>query len=221
MRDNFIFDSSLVLYLPLYQLDGASFMSRDAYGHLCTATGALWRPSGRYFDGVDDYINLGISSTLDLISAGTVEIWILPTPNVNRSGIIGRYITTGSETGERYAIDCAGAAPYNYRFTIADGTSFNYAEVAQSDVTPTANRAEHIVGTFDGIAVKAYVNGRLLASVAQTLTPVMGNTPLYIGKDGGQWGKFRGIVGEARLYNRALTPQEVLRNYLATKWRYR
>ena len=218
---NFIFDPSLVLYLPLYRLDGASLMSHDVYGHLGTNYGSVWTPRGRSFDGVDDFIDFGIVPSLDLVSAGTVEIWILPTPNVNRSGIIGRFITTGSETGERYAIDCAGVSPYNYRFIISDGTSTNIATVAQSDVTPTANRTEHIVGTFDGIAVKAYVNGRLLASVAQTLTPVMGNTPLYIGKDGGQWGKFRGIVGEARLYNRALTPQGVLRNYLATKWRYR
>ena len=53
---NFIFDPSLVLYLPLYQLDGASFVSKDAHGHLCSVTGALWRPNGRWFDGTDDTI---------------------------------------------------------------------------------------------------------------------------------------------------------------------
>ena len=53
---NFIFDPSLVLYLPLHQRDGSSFMSKDAYGHVCTVTGAVWTPEGRLFDGVDDYI---------------------------------------------------------------------------------------------------------------------------------------------------------------------
>ena len=38
----FIFDPSLVLYLSLWKLDGDSFMSKDAYGHLCTVTGALY-----------------------------------------------------------------------------------------------------------------------------------------------------------------------------------
>ena len=69
---NFIFDPYLVLYLPLYELDGASFMSKDAYGHLCTVIGALWRPNGRYFDGIDDRIDLGIAL---LGNANTLEIW--------------------------------------------------------------------------------------------------------------------------------------------------
>ena len=64
---DFIFDPSLVLYLPLYQPDGASFASRDAYGHLCTVTGALWTPQGRTFDGADDIIDLGnnVQTVLD------------------------------------------------------------------------------------------------------------------------------------------------------------
>ena len=52
----FLLDPSLVLYLPLYQLDGASFMSRDAYGHLGVNYGSTWTPQGRSFDGVDDYV---------------------------------------------------------------------------------------------------------------------------------------------------------------------
>ena len=39
---------------------------------------------------------------------------------------------------------------------------------------------------------------------------------------GGQAGAFLpGIIGEIRIYNRALTPGEIQHNYLATKWRYR
>lgn len=55
---DFILDPSCILYLPLWKKDGAQFMSDDMYGHLCTVTGALWTPQGRYFDGVDDKIAL-------------------------------------------------------------------------------------------------------------------------------------------------------------------
>ena len=55
IKSDFIFDPSLALYLPLYELDGASFVSRDAYGYLCTITGASWKLRGYKFDGVDDY----------------------------------------------------------------------------------------------------------------------------------------------------------------------
>jgi len=53
VKRDFIFDPSLVLYLPLYQLDGWAFMSRDAYGHLCSVTGAKWTPQGRDLDEQD------------------------------------------------------------------------------------------------------------------------------------------------------------------------
>ena len=31
---------------------------------------------------------------------------------------------------------------------------------------------------------------------------------------------FKGLIGDVRVYNRALTPLEIQRIYLATKWRY-
>ena len=58
MERDFVFDPSLVLSLPLWKLDGAKIRSEDAYGHLCTAYGALWRPAGRWFDGINDYIGI-------------------------------------------------------------------------------------------------------------------------------------------------------------------
>jgi len=59
---NFVFDPSLELYLPLYELDGSSFMSKDACGHICLVTGALWGSQGRTFDGGDDYIDITTTS---------------------------------------------------------------------------------------------------------------------------------------------------------------
>ena len=72
---DFIFDPSMVLYLPLYELDGASFMSKDAYGHLCTVTGALWTSQGRDFDGIDDSITL--PTAFDSLTDLTLEAWLL------------------------------------------------------------------------------------------------------------------------------------------------
>ena len=73
---DFIFDPSLALYLPLYELDGASFMSKDAYGHSCTAIGALWRPNGRWLDGINDYINCGADTSFDISGTMTLEVWM-------------------------------------------------------------------------------------------------------------------------------------------------
>ena len=65
-----------VLYLPLWKRDGASFMSDDAYGHLCTANGCLWTPQGRRLDGTDDKLTVSAASSLDCTNALTVATWI-------------------------------------------------------------------------------------------------------------------------------------------------
>src|SRR3990167_7681164 len=80
IRRDFIYDSSLVLYLPLWKLDGSSFMSKDAYGHLCTVTGATWSKQGRIVDGTDDKLALSdtdASSPLNFTTSDfTLEMWL-------------------------------------------------------------------------------------------------------------------------------------------------
>ena len=73
---DFIFDPSLVLYLPLGQLDGTSFVSQDAYGHLCTVTGTVWGSRGRYFDGADDLVNANAAiNAIQDLSVGIIMAW--------------------------------------------------------------------------------------------------------------------------------------------------
>lgn len=55
----------LKLFLPLYRLDGGSLASCEVFGHAATVTGALWRPYGQYFDGIDDYISVAHSPPFD------------------------------------------------------------------------------------------------------------------------------------------------------------
>ena len=74
-----IHDPSLVLDLPLYELDGASFMSKDTYGHLCTVTNTLWRLDGRHFAGAD-FINCGTGPSLAPSNALTIEGWFYIDP---------------------------------------------------------------------------------------------------------------------------------------------
>lgn len=63
--EGYLLDPSLVLYLPLHQLDGASFMSKDAYGYLATVTGATWGIQGRTFAGAE-FIDLGTDAVWSL-----------------------------------------------------------------------------------------------------------------------------------------------------------
>jgi len=212
-RGDFTSDPSLVLYLPLGKLDGASFISKEARGHLCTVTGALWRPSGRYFDGIDDEIDCGDNSILDFTSGDfSVEFWIKQTSspadnayvinrgNYNLSGWYIWFWNAGDEMQFYTNQDTPGVQSTTMDMTfdtwlhLALVRSGAVATWYQNTVDVTKNHGTHIDPT----------------SVSQALK--IGAFPSD---------DFKGTIGEVSIYNRALTPLEIQHNYLATKWRYR
>ncbi len=219
----FVLDPSLVLYLPLYQLDGASFMSRDAYGHLCAVTGALWRPQGRWFDKLDDDINCGSAASIDNIwdSGGTLEAWVNPASDGETD--VGRIfdkefwiLRVKSEVAGMMVIQfqclfnttngvwdtSTAVLPINAWFLIS--VTYNSSNVANDPVI--------------------YLNG-VSTPITETSTPVGTRRDeaaniLQIGGYGGL-ATWDGYIGEVRLYKaRILTASEAMNNYLATKWRY-
>lgn len=215
---NFILDPSLVLYLPLYKLDGASFMSRDAYGHLCTVTGALWTPKGHYFDGTDDWITLPLFSE----NEGTIIIGFKTGSSVAGTKTL-MCQSKGSVSNERFNLDIANGVPtiYHNRGNTQNGVSFG--EVV-------ADTRYQLAVTSDGAAWVCYLNG-----IIEELT-------INFGSNNGSWfgdlvgathhrigcmryggmdiQDYEGIIADVLYYSRALTPLEIQNNYLATKWRY-
>ncbi|MFQ6122817.1 MAG: LamG domain-containing protein [Dehalococcoidales bacterium] len=224
----FIFDPGLVLYLPLYQLSGASFMSKDAYGHLGTVTGASWRPRGHYFDGTDDIIYISNPSFIDDTS-GTIEVWV-SFDNVSAQHMYVATCVNGA-TSHEIQMPLRRDSNNELQFTAySPGSQPWECTLNSPNNTITDAGWHHIVFTSDGSKVRCYVDGE-----ERTLTP-------SVGSNSGQWfgtatnsdtfcvgaikrasivAPMAGTVGEVRLYSRALTPQEIQHNYLATKWRYR
>lgn len=212
---DFIFDPSLVLYLPLYELDGASFMSRDAYGHLATVTGALWTPQGRSFDGLDDKINCGHHSAFDITEAITLEAWVRvkgPTWD-DAGGIISKRVQ-----GVDYEWYIRTAAAN----TFWGGVSTSSGEkLVGNNGGLTTDTWYHLVLVYDRISVRIYVNGALDSTpTAGTDAINTGVSDVHIGWYYSNVYAFDGRIGEVRIYNRALTLLEIKHNYLTTKWRY-
>lgn len=211
---DFILDPSLVLCIPLCELDGRSFMSKDAYGHLCTVTGALWRPNGRWFDDTDDVITIPDANSLDVEAGMTVMCWINPSTVLNVAGAHGSvyfisklnsfYLYWIGGVDGNFALYCKGTTPVEIK-------------KAQNFLADTWY---HIAGTFTttgGVRV-LYVNGEILKSeVGVTGDIDVTANPVLISDAAAT---MPGLIDDARLYNRALTPLEIQDNYLATKRRY-
>ncbi|MEE9366521.1 MAG: LamG domain-containing protein [Dehalococcoidales bacterium] len=211
---NFIFDPSLVLYLPLYELDGSSFASKDAYGHVCTVTGALWRPNGHYFDGTDDYIDCGSGSSFDVTDNVTLEVWIYVTSTAGSRYICGK-------NPDKWALMFSNGSmiPASYMDGVVHKSHGAAAAINQSEWYQLAFTYDKDGGSNNR---SIYINGRV--SAQQTTTGAIGTsaTSFFVGSyDAVPNNPFDGRIGEVRVYNRALNPQEIQHNYLATKWRYR
>ena len=212
-----VIPSGCILNLPLFLLDGKSIMSKDHYGHIGTVTGALWTSQGRYFDGVDDYISAGNNAIFQLVTALTLELWVKP-------GAVSGYLC-----GMPYTTSWSN--PYNAYQVYYDNTNtrLNFNTNSNGTITGAASSAPanawyHVVYVHrsSGTSWEAYVNTVSYGTSA-------GGDPSYSGlpkfsimtrnaDSKGEYGQ--GIIGEVRVYNRALTLDEILRNYQMSKWRY-
>jgi len=213
--EGFIYDPSLVLYLPLHQLDGSSFMSKDAYGHLCTVTGASWRPDGHYFDGTDDYIDCGNGASLNPTDEVTVIAWLNPNfSSATFYGIVSKF--QGTPAGWQLYWN---TAQYLYFYVNDDQAVNTVKDVLVNDTW------QHVAVTLKSDSTsksKIYVNAVDKTNTVSSRTLQANDINVVIGvASSTKNNPFNGLIGEVAVYNRALTPLEVQHNYLATKWRYR
>jgi len=223
VKRDFIYDPSLVLYLPLYELDGASIKSQDPYGHLCTVTGALWRPNGRYFDGTDDYIVVPDAPGLRLSGKDfTIQAWFRLNTVVPANHV---FLSTVQDI----------VSNYGWSFQITGNTKLYFA--ASKDGTTTGllsmtGMSDVSVDTWylatvvyrDGVNAKMYLDTAEedLDNWPASNTLVDLGLDIYVGvQELNLAGDLNGRLGEVFIYKRALSPLEIQRNYLATKWRYR
>ena len=203
---DFLDDPALVLYLPLYDLEGDSFTSADAYGHSCTVIGgALLQANGRYFDGWDDHI--AIDSPTSIVfppDEFSCLGWIKPSETVTGSVLSYKGQTGGLD------INIYGSKLRMTKINIAHCVT-STADISTSQFTHFAC-LRHTDNDWE-----IYLNGESDA------TNNNNNTITEIGFSQIGWGeysKFSGLIGELLIYNRALTPEEIQQIYDATKLRY-
>ena len=210
----FVRDPGLVLYLPMSEMDGSHLMSKDACGHSCAVTGAIWTPRGRSFDGIDDFLTVARTAALDCAGGGiTMEVWTCP-ENIEA---VDRLIDKEGGGTNGYLLGFEAANKVLVRMN-SDAVNPLITEKA----VPCGIWA-HIAATWDGATIRAYLNGSADASTTAKAGTINADTAdLVLGRwVGGSLGFFDGVMGEVRVYNRALTPLEVQHNYEVTKWRYR
>lgn len=167
------------------------------------------------FNGTSDYVSIvapdGGNLDPDTIS---IEMWVKANNNTS-DGVM--------YTREPWADNCSVFQQQNY-WNFAIDTSDDGGSRIKVGTIPgdlIVSQWQHIVFTYNGSEMKAYLNGVLVNSGAQSglINNHPGNTHAYIGckyRDPPTWPIercFDGGIDEVRIYNRALSEQEVLNNY--------
>jgi hypothetical protein len=165
---------------------------------------------GRYgkalsFDGVDDYVNIPDSASLSISTAITVSFWIYPRTFAPETQAVLSKGSSGSNCNYDFHL-----YTNTLRWSTCVGGSLNELVATLG----AENTWYYIVGTYDGSVKRLYVNGELIASLSQTGILPTNTLPLTIGSAPNWYGTFfNGIIDEVRIYNRALSEDEIKHLY--------
>jgi hypothetical protein len=165
------------------------------------------------FDGINDYATIPSNTLFNSVSSGfSLGCWVnisATQPSVD-SQIIGTLFNEVSGYGILY--DFPLKKRFNFYIRSANRVS------STTDLTP--NIWYHVMCVYTGTLDIIYVNGRFNNQVSDTTAP-LSTTPFVIGTySTGIQRSFAGRISQVLSYNKALSSQEVLQNYNATKSRY-
>ena len=157
------------------------------------------------FDGKDDSVEVPWSPSLNLFRRGTALVWIKPA--ALRGGVLCWHLGSGWQDERFVVVWFRGDGPALY---LSDG---NYVTGASwPPVKP--NRWICLTVTWDGQTVRQYRDGLFLREFEVQGPLNLGGAPLRLGRSRGLGHPcYRGLMGEVRIHNRALSAAEVFDAY--------
>jgi prepilin-type N-terminal cleavage/methylation domain-containing protein len=165
------------------------------------------------FDGVDDYVSISTSASLDIdTNPVTMEAWVYPT-SVSQSyrEIIGRGVRGFNGYGLNLNTDKINLGYHG-------GGSLN------SVATLNANQWYHVVGIINGASSKIYIDGKVdntIGTVDIKASIYNATIGAFITAPPNTYGYyFPGFIDEVRIYNAALTAQEIQKHYVESAPRH-
>jgi prepilin-type N-terminal cleavage/methylation domain-containing protein len=167
------------------------------------------------FDGVDDWVRVPNSPSLDINKNISVFAWVNRSRIVDWERVLGKYYYSGGNTGS-WELDL-GQGYLRCLFNINGTWIYANAPAGTNNATSTW----YFVGcVYDGSKLYNYVNGELKATSIASGNMTTTTYPLAIGATSNGTAiqnVIQGIIDELRIYNRALSASEIKVLYEATK----
>jgi hypothetical protein len=160
------------------------------------------------FDGRRSHVSVPSSASLDITGPLTIAAWVKPTAHEGVArGLVEKW--DGLPVGKvGYFLRLNGRDQIHFVIGVQTGPD---VEIAGQKPVP-AGVWTSVAAVFDGTTLKVYSNGALDRSVPCTTKPQTCTAALKIGMAGGGGGHyFPGTVDDVRVYNRALSADEIAR----------
>ena len=210
-------DSGLVAYYPFNgnANDESGNSNNGIVGGAVLTSDRFGVDSAAYeFDGTSSYITIPSSATLE---SPTTELTQAAWINIYSWSLVGQAF------GPVTMKSNSGGNAFQYRLSVSDGginTAINnWNNFVTILDTLNINEWYFIVTTLKDDTVKTYVDGEFIGEGTLAGPIFYDNQPLEIGRDvPGATEIFHGKIDDIRIYNRALTPEEIdsLYNHIPT-----
>lgn len=218
-------------YNPATPSDGLVFNVNTANPRSYSG-GTVWRDLSRYgnngtltngptlntgigggisFDGVDDFVNTTFNPANSLSGTYTITAWAKPTAETNYRGIAGGHIDGGT------GIVFGQYENTSWNFGFGDGSTWGHGV----NISLVLQEWVHIaMVAYTSIGVEAFKNGLSVGTDFDGAT-TKHFTEFWIGRaynSGNRY--FSGQINDIRVYNRALSGDEIAQMFNATRRRF-
>ena len=201
-------EESMILYMSFDTVDGKNTIDHSKYGNNGEMAGAPEHVDGKFgkalqFDGQNDWVEIPHDDSLTVDKDFTVMAWINPERITGPNDAQWQGILAKSNNPRSYSF-------YTERNSNCLHLSVGGGSVCQGDIV--LNEWQHVVGQMEAGTHRYYINGENVGESggkqnppgkADTATVVIAKT-----HEGNR--QFLGLIDEVRIWNRALSEEEVI-----------
>lgn len=204
-----------------YGGSGSTITDLSSGGNDGTIIGSPSFSTDRFtFDGINDYIyTRDLSSSITAGSEShTLEVWV----DVTGRGVIAQYSGTSTPSTDYYHSSIEADNKDILKFGLWNGSSITSIDTSD-DIVPSSGFDQFVlVYDASSTTLSCYKNGSFISSTSVSWHSPMNESPakpFYIllgaasGTNMGDGTYLDGDFGIARVYNRALSSDEILTNY--------
>ena len=227
-------DSAALNYVPLATLDDGSCshpcLPDTSFTYINVNDSLVWNgitydSSGTYtyngsstinnssasLDGINDYINVGNNSVLNIDNSVTIEAWINAANLSNRNAI---YSTRKNNDPGSFQLEIGSESNVGTSFVAVTGPG-TWIAITASNVINNNSGWVHIAYTRDGVGDnhEIYINGIPQAINTNPYTFANNNALKEIGRGTSQLQNYEGKIDQVSIWNIALSQQEI-QNYM-------